>query len=290
MPGTHRVRTAALAALLLAAAAACTTPSGDRIGDLPLSAEPLTGKFVWHDLVTDDAQQAKAFYGALMGWSFEDTTHPGGGEYTLIRSGDRFVGGIVELEDPEGVEYSRWLGYLSVADVDDAVQFNRTSGGKAVAGPLDLPGVGRAAAIRDPEGAVVGLLRSKLGDPLDSLRPMVGVVVWNELLAADDVAAAEFYAVLAGLDIDEKQREGGIYRVLRSQGLDRAGVMPRPAEELQPLWLTHFGISDVATATGRAEESGARVLLAPDPELRDGRFAVVVDPGGAVLALRQWDE
>ena len=290
MPGTHRVRTAALAALLLAAAAACTTPSGDRIADLPLSEEPLTGKFVWHDLVTDDAQQAKAFYGALMGWSFEDTTHPRGGDYTLIRSGDRFVGGIVELEDPEGVEYSRWLGYLSVGDVDDAVQFNRASGGKAVAGPLDLPGVGRAAAIRDPEGAVVGLLRSRLGDPLDSLSPMIGVVVWNELLAADDVAAAEFYAALAGLEVDEKQREGGIYRVLRSQGLDRAGVMPRPAEELQPLWLTHFGVGDVAAATGRAEQSGARVLLAPDPELRDGRFAVVVDPGGAVLALRQWDE
>jgi len=290
MSGIDRARTAALAALVLAAVAACTTPTGDRIIDLPLSKEPLTGKFVWHDLITDDAQQAKAFYGELMGWSFENTTHPRGGDYTLIRSGDRFVGGIVELAEPEGVEYSRWLGYLSVADVDDAVRVNDAGGGQAVAGPLDLPGVGRAAAIQDPEGAVVGLLRSKLGDPLDSLGPAAGVVVWNELLAADDDAAAAFYAALAGLEVDEIPREGGIYRVLRSQGLERAGVMPRPAEELQPLWLTHFGVRDVFAATRKAEESGARVLLAPDPQLRDGRFAVVVDPGGAVLALRQWDE
>lgn len=117
-------------------------------------------------LITDDVDQVKHFYGELMGWSFEDTTHPNGGDYTLITSGDRLVGGIVQLEDPAGLEYSRWLGYLSVANVDHAVDSTRSQGGKTVAGPLDLPGIGRAAAIQDPQSAVVGLLRSDHGDPV----------------------------------------------------------------------------------------------------------------------------
>jgi len=103
---------------LLTGMSACSTSGGSRLADLPLSEQPLTGKFVWHDLITDDVDQAKRFYGGLMGWSFEDATRPNGGDYTLILSGDRLVGGIVQLDDPAGMEYSRWLGYLSVANVD----------------------------------------------------------------------------------------------------------------------------------------------------------------------------
>ena len=163
-------RSLAVLLLMLAGIAACSTSGMIRIADVPLSDEPLTGKFVWHDLITDDVDQVKLFYGELMGWSFEDATHPNGGDYTLITSGDRLVGGIVQLDDPAGAEYSRWLGYLSVADVDRAVELTESQGGKAVVGPLDLPGIGRAAAVQDPQNAVLGLLRSDHGDPDDSLR------------------------------------------------------------------------------------------------------------------------
>ena len=144
--------------------------------------------------------------------------------------------------------------------------------------------------MQDPQQAVVGLLQSALGDPDDSLQPGPGVVVWNELLTADAVAAAAFYAALAGMEVDEQQRPRGIYRVLRSQGRDRAGVMPRPDENVTPFWLTHFGVADIDRAVSRAESLGGEVLLAPDPQLRDGLVAVVVDPTGAILALQQWTQ
>ena len=120
--------------MTLAVLSACSTPGGQRLLDMPLSDGPLSGKFVWHDLITDDIDRARQFYGDLMGWSFEDTRHPIGGEYTLILSGDRFVAGMVHLDDPAGVEFSRWLGYMSVADVDEAVRFNRAQGGSVAAG------------------------------------------------------------------------------------------------------------------------------------------------------------
>lgn len=276
--------------LLLAVITACSTSSSNRLVNFPFSDEPLTGKFVWHDLIADDVDQVKRFYGNLLGWSFEDTTHPNGGDYTLITMGERFVGGIVHLDDPAGVEYSRWLGYLSVADVNQAVSFTLSKGGNTVAGPLDLPGIGRAAAIKDPQTAVVGLLRSDLGDPDDSLLPGPGLVVWNELLAADDIAATDFYSSLAGLAIDGQQRERGVYYMLSSQGQNRAGIMLRPSEEVEPLWLVHFAVKDVAKAARRVTELGGTVLLEPDPEFRDGLLAVVVDPGGAILALQQWTD
>lgn len=276
--------------LILAGIAACSTSSTNRLVDFPLSEEPLTGKFVWHDLITDDVDQAKRFYSGLLGWSFEDTTHPNGGDYTLITAGQRFVGGMVKLDDPADLEYSRWLGYLSVADVDQAVAFTRSEGGSAVAGPLDLPGIGRAAAIQDPQNAVVGLLRSKHGDPDDSLQAGRGMVVWEELLAADDLAASSFYAALAGFQLVDQHRERGIYRVLMSQGQKRAGIMQRPSDETAPFWLTHFGVKNVEEAARRAAELGGEVLLGPDPGFRQGLLAVVVDPGGAILALHQWTE
>ena len=273
---------------LTALVASCTTPGGDRLTDLPLSDAPLNGKFVWHDLITDDVQAVKAFYGGLLGWSFEKTTRPGGGDYTIAFSGDRPVAGIVALDDPADADYSRWLGYLSVSDVDEAVDITRSVGGSAVVGPLDLPGIGRAAAVRDPQGAVVGLIRSDLGDPDDSLAPGPGLVVWNEMLASDDAEATGFYTTIGGLQAREEPRSGGVYRVLVSQGRDRAGVMQRPNDNIEPFWLTHFAVEDVNEATRRAEALGGEVLLGPDPGLRNGTIALVVDPTGAVLALQQW--
>lgn len=273
--------------------AACGT-TGTGAGSIPvtrLSAQPLLGKFVWHDLVTNDVEAARSFYAGLFGWTFREAQHPaGGGPYTLITSGNRYVGGMLQLDDPEGADYSRWLAYVSVRDVDQAVEWTRAEGGRPVAGPVDLGTLGQAAAVVDPQGAVVGLLRSEFGDPDDSRQPAEGQVVWDELLAANDVDAARFYSGLAGYETETLDRRGGRYLLLMAQGRERAGVMQRPNERVQPLWLTHFAVADPAAAARRTTELGGKVLLAPSPELRDGRLAVVEDPTGAILALHQWPE
>jgi predicted enzyme related to lactoylglutathione lyase len=224
-----------LAGFALTAGLLACTATGDRVTDFPLSEDPLHGKFVWHDLITDDVAAARRFYGDLFGWSFRDTRHPNGGQYVLIMAGSHYVGGIVSLEDPANTEYSRWLGYLSVPDVDRAVELSEQDGGRAVAGPLDLPGIGRAAAVIDPQGAVVGFLRSDVGDRDDSVSPQTGHIVWNELLASDDEAAAEFYAGVSGARARAIQRRGGQYLMLQAQGRDRAGVMMRPGADIEPV-------------------------------------------------------
>ena len=283
-------RRMAAAFLLLAGLSACGTTGDSRWSDLPLSDEPLAGKFVWHDLITDDVSAVRRFYSGLFGWKYEETRLPNGNPYTLIVADGRYIGGIVQLDDPSGVEYSRWLGYLSVPDVDEAVETTRAAGGTAVVDPLDLGQIGRAAAIKDPQGAVVGLLRSKVGDPDDSEVARAGHIVWNELLAADDQAASAFYASISGANAKAIERRGGQYILLQSQGRDRAGIMRRPADDIDPLWLTHFAVADPVTASGRAGELGGEVLLPPSADLREGSLALVVDPTGAVLALQRLAE
>ena len=189
MPRNLTFARLACLALLAALAASCTTPAGNRLADVPLSDDPLFGKFVWHDLITDDVQAATAFYGGLLGWTFEETTHPRGGDYTVVFSGERLVAGIVALDDPADADYSRWLGYLSVQDVDAAVGATRSAGGSAVAGPLDLPNVGRAAAIRagkvvDRDSAVPATNTAeveKAFDRFDTLRNASGGTTTAEL-------------------------------------------------------------------------------------------------------------
>lgn len=268
--------------------AACTATGGPGQADLPLTDEAQIGKFVWHDLITDDVAVAKQFYSGLFGWRYEDTTRDNGQAYTLIISGGYYIGGMVQLADPENIEYSRWLGYLSVADVDAAAATTSATGGEVVVEPLDVGSIARAAAVTDPQGAVVGLIRSSAGDPLDGFQEQPGHVIWNELLAADDSSAADFYHSLAGYEVDARQRRGGTYYVLGNAGVERAGVMQRPSDDVEPVWLTYFAVSDPVRSADQTLELGGQVLLAPSPELRESSMALITDPGGAVLALQRW--
>src|SRR5690349_11524083 len=124
-PVQRRFRTrvgACLAFLFLVVAPmACKTTAVDT-SSMSFSAEPLLGKIVWNDLVTEDIEAAQRFYGALFGWSFEPTIMRDDHPYAVARTGRVLVAGIVQVSRPPGhANYSRWLPYVSVNDVDAAV-------------------------------------------------------------------------------------------------------------------------------------------------------------------------
>ena len=194
---------------LAGALAACTTAGGPDLSQMSFSDEPLLGKLVWYDLITDDAAAARRFYGGLFGWTFESSRGARGNEYYLARNGSVYVGGIVPAAEPDdGSEISRWLPYVSVADVDASSARARSGGGEVVVAPFDVR-IGRVAAIVDPQGAAIGLARSRIGDPDDSTTAGgPGRVVWAELLAND--APAGVYAGPYGLG-----RQLALVRTLR---------------------------------------------------------------------------
>ncbi len=283
---TKRLRSLLLLAAVLTA---CTTAGRPDLSGMSFSDEPLIGKFVWYDLITEDAEAARRFYGGLFGWTFEDTTGAAGNPYVLARHGGVYVGGFVPTDRrPDGQRISRWLPYVSVADVDAAVTRGTARGGRVVAAPRDVA-LGRVAAIIDPQGAVIGLARSNIGDPDDATtRGAAGRVVWTELLADGHTPAASFYVDVVGYQASVIERRGGEYILLQAGGANRGGVLQNPAEGWDPAWLTYFGVADPAAAAARAESLGGRILLAPSPEVREGTIAIVADPSGAILALQKW--
>jgi predicted enzyme related to lactoylglutathione lyase len=78
--------------------------------------------------------------------------------------------------------------------------------------------------------------------------------------------------------------------LLGKNGSDRVGVLQNPVPDWTPIWLTYFGVEDAAVAAARVEELGGQVLVPVSPEVRDGTMAVVTDPTGALLVLRNWTQ
>jgi len=277
------------ALLLVLTTASCTAVTKRDLSGMSFSADPLIGKVVWHDLITEDIDSARRFYGELFGWTFEESSGPGGRDYLVARLDNVYVAGLVPVAPrTDGERLSRWLPYLSVDDVDAALERTEGAGGEVVVSARNV-GLGRVAAIVDGDGAVIGLARSKIGDPDDRTTAAApGKPVWAELLSNDPSSAAAFYAIVVGYQARSVSRRGGTYTLLGVNGDDRAGVLENPNPEWRPAWVTYFGVSDPADAAQRAEALGGKILINASPELREGSMAVVADPSGAVLVLQKW--
>jgi predicted enzyme related to lactoylglutathione lyase len=254
----------------------------------PVTPEPTathhTGKFVWYDLLAHDVAGAKRFYGELFGWQFT-TDAEGDGSYTVVRREGRAIAGIAQVERPE---LSQWLSWLSVEDVDGAVEYVRGHGGEVHRAARDLPERGRYAIVSDPQGAPLVLVRSATGDPVDA-DPAFNGWLWTELWTRDTEAAMAFYeqlvgyrheAVDAGLDTE--------YHVMWTGDRPRAGVGRLRLEGVQPNWLPYIRVADPAAIVARVEALGGRVVLAPSDDARGSSLAVVLDPSGAAVALQRW--
>jgi predicted enzyme related to lactoylglutathione lyase len=275
---TGLLRGARFAAVLVVAALTAVT-SRCSTGGAAAPARAATsspGRFVWHDLTTDDPAACRKFYGELLGWQYVDTTVLGH-SYTVARIG----------KTP-----SHWLSYMSVVDVDAAVAKAKAEGGGLLAGPMDIDTRGRAAVLRDPQGAPFGLVHLAAGDPAEPASPVEGTFFWNEYLTHDLDATLGFYNGLVPFEMSvSKSESGASYAVLKRGGSQaHAGVfrLPDSKKDVPPNWLPYVYVTDPAGLAARVPGLGGRVLLEPHPEVRKGTLAVVADPTGAVVALQKY--
>src|ERR1700690_84778 len=126
----------------------------------PASTEHHVGKVVWADLVTPDLDAAKRFYGGLFGWTFSDAANAQGG-YTVAYAGGRPVAGLLQRATPSGASRQPvWLNFMAVRDVEATRRTALEHGAKVVFESRSYPGRGRQAVLRDPDGAVFGILAS----------------------------------------------------------------------------------------------------------------------------------
>ena len=109
-------------ALLVVAAAlmlATCASGGSTVSTAARPPSAVDGRFLWQDLVTTNATAARAFYSALLGWEFAETTR-GGRPYLIARTAAGPVGGLVDIRDIKDAG-SQWVAYVAVADINRPV-------------------------------------------------------------------------------------------------------------------------------------------------------------------------
>jgi len=129
------------------------------------------GAVSWTELLTTDPDAAKNFYAEVFGWKYNTMPVPGneGMTYNSLRTADAGErdgqGGIMAMPPgvPEGVP-PHWTPYVTVDDVDATVAKVTGLGGEVVMPATDMPKVGRMAWIKDPQGAVIAIIKYAIDD------------------------------------------------------------------------------------------------------------------------------
>lgn len=248
------------------------------------------GKFVWHELTTSDREAAKAFYGAVVGWTFDDMPM-GDFTYTIAKTGAPMVAGLMDTPEPaksQGVP-PHWTGYVAVDDVDASAKQGESLGGRTLYGPQDIPGVGRFAIVGDPTGATFALFKPAPGDgDTPSAKPGdPGAVGWNELYAGHLAQAWDYYEALFGWRKDQAVDMGdmGVYQTFTAGEQPVGGMMTKPAQMPMAAWLYYFTVPDIDAATAKITESGGTVRMGPMQVPGGSWITQAVDPQGAYFAV-----
>ena len=238
----------------------------------------------WVDVQTSDPIAAKAFYGALFGWEYDDQPvgHDADGNdavYSMATKNGKHVAAIAPLPMP-GIP-PHWNTYVTVADADATAAQVPDAGGSVMMAPFDVMDAGRMAVIADPTGAMLCLWQPT-NHPGAALVNEPGALSWNELMTADLAAATAFYAKIFGWEAVPLDMGGMAYTELKLSGRTIAGAMKPPMEGMPATWGVYFAVDDTDKAVEIVTSNGGTVVQ-PPVDLPPGRMAVIADPAGAMF-------
>jgi predicted enzyme related to lactoylglutathione lyase len=236
----------------------------------------------WVDLTTTDTEDAKRFYGAVFGWTVREAPAI---NYTFLERDGATVAGLQALIDEQreqGMPPS-WSMYVHTDDADATVARAAQLGATVMSEPFAIPGAGRMGVIADPQGGVI-LLWEPAEFAGGALVNEVGAWAWNDLQTTDPEGVAPFYEALFGWATAEVPGSDGVYRSIAHEGRNIGGIMRAQRAITQPYWTVYFGVADADEALERVASAGGQTLVQP-MAVPSGRFAVAMDPQGAVFCI-----
>ena len=248
----------------------------------------MTSSFIWYELLTSDPDAAAKFYGAVLGWTAKDSGQPGM-DYRIFSVDGVPVAGLMAL--PPGAAKSgmppSWLGYVSVADVDESVTRIVAAGGALHMPAFDVPNVGRFAMVADPQGAGFYVMKPT-GSGSTSFAPgKPGHGGWHELHTNGWESALAFYGAQFGWSKVQAMDIGamGTYLLFNYGSGAMVGGMFNDASAPRPYWLFVFNVDDIESAAARVSASGGEKLRGPD-QVPTGDWVIYArDPQGARFSL-----
>lgn len=119
--------------------------------------------FIWHELMSRDPEASERFYRDVAGLEVQ-TIGEGNETYRLLIADGRPIGGLTGPREgsdvwPSGGPAGHWVGYLATDDVEAATARATALGAELLVGPLDIPGTGRVAVLKDHDEAPFGLFK-----------------------------------------------------------------------------------------------------------------------------------
>lgn len=244
------------------------------------------GAIVWRENATTDLARTTAFYSALLGWTHHDSEGGPMGVYRHFMVGETSVAGCYEISPHMQGMPAHWMQYVSVSDVDAATEAAKASGAVIQMGPMDIPDVGRATYIRDPQGASIALFRDAKGDAPQAPPPFPqGVFCWESLVTTDKAGSVAFYTKVVGHTVGDF---AGNPTLGTADGPEHAIADLGDAPHGGPsYWMSHVVVDDLAVSQARAVELGATVLMGGLVVPTVGTMSIIQDPVGCVISLYQ---
>jgi predicted enzyme related to lactoylglutathione lyase len=238
----------------------------------------------WVDCQTSDQAAAKQFYSGLFGWSYDDSPidEANGVYYSMAQIGGKNVAALSPLGDmaAQGVP-PHWNSYVSVSDVDATTALVEPAGGTVMMPPFDVMDAGRMSVVVDSTGAVINVWQAKNNIGANLVNE-AGTFGWTELITPDPVKAGEFYNKVFGWEPNHNAMDGMEYTEFKLNGAPVCGGMKPPMPGMPPVWTVYFQTDDTDATAAKAQELGGTVMV-PPTDIPPGRFAVIVDPQGAVF-------
>ena len=240
----------------------------------------------WADLMAHDGQKAKDFYTGLFGWTYDDHPVDGSMVYTMYSHQGQAVCASAEPGPGQENLPPHWSVYVTVDDLDAALERARAAGGTVIAEPFDVLEVGRMAVIQDPQGAYLRLWFPKAHAGA-SIMMEPGALCWFELATNDTEGAKAFYSATLQLDAIPDPGAAFPYTLLTRGEEHVAGIMEIGADwgPVPPNWGVYFGVNDLEAAVAKAQELGGGVIVAPTDIADFARFSVLRDSEGAVFSV-----
>jgi predicted enzyme related to lactoylglutathione lyase len=239
------------------------------------------GAFCWAEAGVPDVAAAKAFYSAVLGWSFVDIPLPDGGVYPMAKVGGRDVGAVFKLMNP--AMPPAWSLYVRTSDVDETVRRVEAGGGKVIVPAMDVMEEGRMAVFSDPTGAVLSAWQPKRHNGFGRMFAH-GAPCWFELMTSNlDVAHGFYRSVFDWESAPSKNAPSYIEVTAKGAPNSGGGLMAiDPAWGPMPSnWAIYFAVDDVDATLALVKSNGGTVVMGPKEIPHVGTFAILKDPGGA---------
>lgn len=252
------------------------------------------GSFIWYELMTSDADGAKEFYDAVVGWDIAARSEFPNGYRMIGRSDGKFAGGLLPI-DAEMRQHGAkptWIGYIYVDDVDATVAAIERAGGNTYMAAFDIPNIGRVAMVTDAEGAPFYIMKPipPAEDPNGKSDVFSATaqqrVGWNELQTTDVESARRFYQDQFGWVTDDFMDMGemGKYRFIDHAG-ERLGALFNAGNDQPPHFRFYIRVPSISAAKDVAERKGGTIQMGPHQVPTGDWIIVGSDPQGAEFAL-----